>query len=336
MLLFRDQLLGVLVRNEFFPVTTKFICYFKGALPFDVYLERFEGKFTKIYHKDGEHDSSQIDRYENKDIKTLYISQTDKNTYGNFLCKAIDQFNNGSNDLDKEKMIDIIKTTLELTYEKIVDNNNDLDMSITWASHQVRSALYLMGDDTASAIEIFKALSADLHLLKHSYLVSLFSLSLAKKLDFSNERNLMGVGLGALLHDLGHTRMNSELFQKIHLTPGEWEEVKDHPVLGLKILERSKAIPADVRSIILQHHEQPNGRGYPNRLAGNKIFPPAKIVAIAEEFCSLVTMSGPGEPALSPPQAISRMKDDIGHYDPEFLDSFEEMILGIKKPVKAK
>jgi hypothetical protein len=30
------------------------------------------------------------------------------------------------------------------------------------------------------------------------------------------------------------------------------------------------------------------------------------------------------------------MKDDIGHYDPEFLDSFEEMILGPKKPVKAK
>ncbi len=60
------------------------------AAPFDVYLERFEGKFTKIYHKDGEHDSSQIDRYENKEIKTLYISNTDKNTYGNFLCKAID------------------------------------------------------------------------------------------------------------------------------------------------------------------------------------------------------------------------------------------------------
>jgi putative nucleotidyltransferase with HDIG domain len=336
MLLLRDQPLGVLVRNEFFPVTTKFICYFKGALPFDVYLERFEGKFTKIYHKDGEHDSSQIDRYENKDIKTLYISQTDKNTYGNFLCKAIDQFNNGSNDLDKEKMIDIIKTTLELTYEKIVDNNNDLDTSISWASHQVRSALYLMGDDTASAIEIFKALASDLHLLKHSYLVSLFSLSLAKKLEFSNDRNLMGIGLGALLHDIGHSRINSELFQKIHLSPAEWEEVKDHPVLGLKILERSRAIPADVRSIILQHHEQPNGRGFPNRLGGNKIFPPAKIVAIAEEFCTLVTMSSPSEPPLSPSQAISRMKDDIGHYDPEFLDSFEEMILGPKKPGKAK
>ena len=64
--------------NGFFPVSTKVIRYFKATLPFDVYLERFEGKFTKIYHKDGEHDSTQIGRYEDKDINTLYISEIDK------------------------------------------------------------------------------------------------------------------------------------------------------------------------------------------------------------------------------------------------------------------
>jgi putative nucleotidyltransferase with HDIG domain len=322
--------------NGYFPVTTKLIRYFKATLPFDVYLERFEGKFTKIYHKHAEHDSTQIGRYEDKDIKTLYISQIDKNTYGDFLCKAIDQFNSGSKDIDKDKMIDIIATTLELTYEKIVEDNAELDKSIAWASHQVKSALYLMGNNASSAIEIFKALSSDLHLLKHSYLVSLFSLSLAKKLNFSNERNLLGIGLGALLHDIGHSRLDIVLFQKIHLNSKEWEEVKDHPVLGLKIIERARSIPEEVRSIILQHHEQHNGRGYPNRLSGNKIFPPAKIVAIVEEFCSMVTMSGPGEPPLSPSQAINRMKGDIGHYDPEFFDAFEEMILGTIKPAKSK
>ena len=171
-------------------------------------------------------------------------------------------------------MTEIIATTLELTYEKIVEDNNEVDTSIIWASHQVRSAIHLIGDQTASAIEIFKALSSDLYLLKHSYLVSLFSLTLAKKLNFSNERNLLGIGLGALLHDIGHSRLSIELFQKIHLNSKEWEEVKDHPVLGLKIIERARSIPEDVRSIILQHHEQHNGRGYPNRLSGNKIFPP--------------------------------------------------------------
>ena len=322
--------------DGYFPVSTKVIRYFKATLPCDVYLERFEGKFTKIYHKDAEHDSTQIGRYEDKDINTLYISKIDKNNYGNFLSKAIDQFSSGSKRIDKENMIDIIATSLELTYEKIVEDNADLDTSIAWASQEVRSALYLLGDNTASAIEIFKALSSDQSLLKHSYLVSLFSLSLAKKVNFINERNLMGIGLGALLHDIGHSRLDIQLFQKIHLNAKEWEEVKDHPVLGLKIIERARSIPEDVRSIILQHHEQHNGRGYPNRLSGNKIFPPAKIVAIVEEFCTIVTMSGPGEPALSPSQAIDRMKCDIGHYDPEYLDAFEGMILGTIKPAKSK
>ena len=321
---------------EFFPVSTKFISYFKGALPFDVYLERFTGKFTKIYHKDAEADSNQIVRYESNDIKTLYISKNDKISYGNFLYKEIDQFTKGSDQLDKAKIVEIIATALELTYEKIVEDNNELDTSITWASYHIRSALYLMGDNAASTIEIFKALSSDLSLLKHSYLVSLFSLTLAKKLDFTNEKNLVVIGLGALLHDIGYSRLNAELLQKSNLTPREWEEIKDHPILGLKILERSRLIPDDVRSIILQHHEQRNGRGYPNRLGGNKIFPPAKIVAIAEEFCTMITMSSPGEPALSPSLVISRMKSDIGHYDREFLDAFEEMILGPIKPAKSK
>ncbi len=319
------------MKSGYFPVTTKFICYFKTALPFDVYLERFEGKFIKIYHKNGEHDPSQIYRFENKNISTLYISAEDKNAYGQFLSRTIDMFNHGASVLDKEKMIDVIQTSLELTFERITEQNDELDSNIQWASQQIQSSLRLMEDDLTSAIEIFKALSEDAQLLKHSYLVSLFSLALAKKLNFSNERNLMGIGLGALFHDIGHTRINAEIFKKVHLNPKEWEEVKDHPQLGLRIIDHSKGIPSDVRSIILQHHEQPNGRGYPNRLSGNKIFPPAKIVCIADGFCSLVSKASYRETIFSTDQAISMMREDIGHYDAEFLDAFVQVIAGDKK-----
>jgi putative nucleotidyltransferase with HDIG domain len=184
-----------------------------------------------------------------------------------------------------------------------------------------------MEDDMVSAIEIFKALSEDLQLLKHSYLVTIFSLSLAKKLNFSNDRNLMGIGLGALFHDIGQTRLNAELFKKNYLSPKEWDELKDHPQLGLRIIDHSKGIPPDVRSIILQHHEQPNGRGYPNRLSGNKIFPPAKIVSIADSFCSLVSKTSYRDTIFTPDQAIAMMRDDIGHYDKEFFETFAQMLV---------
>ncbi len=316
---------------EFFPVTTKFIYYFKGALPFDVYLQRSEGKFTKIYNKLAEHDPEQIYRYENKDVSTLYITQEEKHLYGSFLCKLMDQYTQGSSPIDKEKMLDIIKTSLEMTYEKIVAQNDELDTNIIWASQQIKSALYLMQDDMSAAIEIFKNLSADEQLLKHSYMVSIFSVVLAKNLGFSTERNLMSIGLGALLHDVGHTRINEELFKKPQLSSKEWDEIKDHPHLGLKIVDHIKGISTDVRSIIIQHHEHYNGRGYPNRLSNNLIFPPAKIVAIADGFCSFVSKASYRETTFTPEQALTMMKDDIGHYDPAYMEVFKQVIQGKKK-----
>jgi putative nucleotidyltransferase with HDIG domain len=317
--------------NDFLPVTTKFIYYFTGPLPFDVYIQLADDKYTKIYHKNSEHDPNQIYRYENKDLKILYVSNEEKNLFGSFLCELIDQFNTGKGTIDKAKMIDIMKTSLELTYEKIISENDELETNMQWATHQVKGALHLLEDDISSAIEVFKALAGDIQLLKHSYMVSLFSLVLAKKLGINNPKNLMNIGLGALLHDVGHTRVNKELFTKQNLTPKEWEEIKDHPQIGLKIVDFTKGISSDIRSIIMQHHEQYNGRGYPNRLNNSLIFPPAKIVAIADGFCSLLSKASYGDTQYSADQAIKMMKDDIGHYDPEFLNTFEMIIIGDKK-----
>jgi putative nucleotidyltransferase with HDIG domain len=319
------------MKNMFFPISTKLFGYFKTALPFDVYLERFEGKFTKIYHKNGKHDLNQLDRYESMKVTTLYISIEDKGSYCQFLSNDINSFNHGGLLENKEKIVEVIKTTLELTYERVTDQDDELDSNILWASRQIKGVINLMEDDMVSAIEIFKLLSEDLHLLKHSYLVTIFSLTLAKELNFSNDRNLMGIGLGALFHDIGHTRLNPEIFKKNYLSPKEWDELKDHPQLGLKIIDHSKGIPPDVRSIILQHHEQPNGRGYPNRLSGNKIFPPAKVVSIADGFCSLVSKSSYRDTIFTADQAIEMMRDDIGQYDKEFFETFAQMILKDKK-----
>lgn len=320
--------------SQYMPVTTKFIYYFKGPLPFDVYLERSEGKYTKIYNKDSEHDPDQIYRYENKEVSTLYISNEEKGLYGNFLCKLMEQYTNGNSELDKAKMIEVISTSLEMTYERISTQNDELDSNMLWATQQVKSALHLMEDNMAAAIEVFKALATQNQLLKHSYMVALFSLVLAKKLGIHNPKNLMAIGLGALLHDVGQTRIDPQLFLKSDLTTQEWDSIKDHPHLGLKIVDHTKGISSDIRSIILQHHEQYNGRGYPNRLNNGQIFPPAKIVAIADGFCSFISKASYRETTFTPEEAIKMMKDDIGHYDPEYLETFISVIRGNKKPMK--
>ena len=58
-----ESLQGVYLK-QYIPVSTKFISSFKEALPFDVFIERSDGKFTAIYKKNSAHDDLQIARYE--------------------------------------------------------------------------------------------------------------------------------------------------------------------------------------------------------------------------------------------------------------------------------
>ncbi len=308
--------------RDYIPVSTQFISSFTEPLPFDVYIERSDGKFTNIYKKNATHDEQQISRYEEKNIKNFYINREDKAEFENFLIHLSD-----IGTYPKEKILEILKTGLEFNYEHLDLNNSELETNLELASINVKNSIYLLEHDAAMALDVFKALASSTFLLKHSYMVSLFSVVLAKKLGMTSNRTLLSIGLGGFLHDIGQTRIDEAIFSKNTLTPKDWDEIKDHPQFGLKILDHNKCINSEVRTIIIQHHEQFNGRGYPNRLNNNQIFPPAKIVAVADGFCSLTANTSYRKTNKTPKEALEIMKDDLGHYDPEYLDIFTHMIL---------
>lgn len=79
--------------------------------------------------------------------------------------------------------------------------------------------------------------------------------------------------------------------------------------------------------IVLQHHEQPNGLGYPNHLGGAQIYMPAKIVAIADGFVTLTTKSAHREEPFTAQRAIQNMKDDLNKYDVNLLRMFSDIFI---------
>ena len=91
-----------------------------------------------------------------------------------------------------------------------------------------------------------------------------------------------------------------------------------HPALGLKMIEGTPGIPDEVRFIVYQHHEQPDGKGYPNGLHGKAIYYPATIVAIADSFSALIS-DRPFRPAFTVPQAFKILEENPGKYDRELV-----------------
>ena len=159
---------------DYIPVSTKFISSFIDPLPFDVYIERADGIFTNIYKKNSNQDEQQIERYRQKNVQYLYINKKDKNDYCEFLLTVCDKYL-----LEKEQFIEMFKAGLELNYEHVDFDNEELDVKIKIAMQNVKSSILLLESDVKMAIEIFKALANSSQLLKHSYMVSIFSILLA-------------------------------------------------------------------------------------------------------------------------------------------------------------
>jgi putative nucleotidyltransferase with HDIG domain len=139
-------------------------------------------------------------------------------------------------------------------------------------------------DYTAAIRTLATALDArDPYSTGHSDRVSVLSVAIGRQLGLAAEE-LEVLRLGALLHDIGKIGVPEELLCKpAPLTPPEYDTIKQHPVLGARILS---AVPFPGRhlTIVELHHERPDGRGYPYGLGGDDIPLLARVVHVADAY----------------------------------------------------
>jgi putative nucleotidyltransferase with HDIG domain len=151
----------------------------------------------------------------------------------------------------------------------------------------------------------------------HSVNVGVLSVYLAMQMGYSHTLILQHVGLGALLHDLGKS--------KITIDEGESDEaiaekLEQHPELGMRLIEQQSRVPNEVKMIIAQHHECADGSGFPKGLRGSQIYDLARIVAIANTFDELVA---DGQGTLQDRQRAAIQEIDQNRFmqfDPQKLD----------------
>ena len=93
------------------------------------------------------------------------------------------------------------------------------------------------------------------------------------------------LGLSGLLHDIGMIRIPEHILTKEDkLTQNEYEVIKNHPMIGYKYIEENLDVSQNILEAVLQHHEQEDGKGYPQKMRGEKINKYAKVLAIADAF----------------------------------------------------
>jgi HD-GYP domain-containing protein (c-di-GMP phosphodiesterase class II) len=181
--------------------------------------------------------------------------------------------------------------------------------------------------------ELLKIFSHDYSTFTHSIHVSLLGMAFCFYLGFS-EKESADFGLGALFHDIGKSDIDDSILNKPdRLSPEEFAEVKKHPLQGYENLSKLKLLTEDQLLIVLQHHEDSNGKGYPQELQGSNIHKYAKIVRIMDTYDALTTRRSYKD-ALSPEEAFRIMENEMKDaLDEQLLRSFWTFMKIQERPV---
>ncbi len=181
-----------------------------------------------------------------------------------------------------------------------------------------------MGNQTILAIA--RTVDAkDVNTAHHSQRVSEYSVMIARKLDFDEEK-CESIRNMALLHDIGKIGIPDRVLNKpSKLDDEEYEIMKSHTVKGAMILHDFTLVK-DVAIGAHYHHERYDGKGYPDGLKGEAIPIEARIIGVADAFDAM-TANRVYRKHLDPNYVIEEFKKCKGkQFDPELVDILLQLI----------
>jgi response regulator RpfG family c-di-GMP phosphodiesterase len=223
------------------------------------------------------------------------------------------------------------KPQLELFYDQLY-------LSLEWAasSPQLEAQIPQVIDQAERIIKkfdknrlpfhlIWESMVRDYSLFRHSLNVFFIAVGFLyymkyKRIDCQN------VGVAALFHDVGMLQIPENIRSKfLHINSYEMVELKKHPQLSHSMLKQYRQFPPVALQLVLEHHENADGSGYPQGLDIRRQNPFTRIIRLADAYETL-TSHRPSLPGSTPFAALSSMKNQVGRhclvFDHDLLNRF--------------
>lgn len=257
----------------------------------DIFLKLSDGKFAPFKKKGERFTEEEVNSFIKKDIYHVYLRREDAAFFIDGLERSLTALSNAQK----------IELTLSFEASKdVLDLIKDMSQSLGW-SPEIQK---LTQENTTLALKTFQqnpdllqvldkaVLNANSYVSSHSSVLSYVACGIAHSAGLDSDQNLYQLALAALLHDFALDEMDQataeERRQMVrsqqNLDSKEIQTYLNHPKESASLVDRFPEIPADIESIILQHHERPDGGGFPAALDHSFISELAAVFIIAEEF----------------------------------------------------
>jgi HD-GYP domain-containing protein (c-di-GMP phosphodiesterase class II) len=184
-----------------------------------------------------------------------------------------------------------------------------------------QDGLSRVAEDRDLLLNLGISLSSDDYPSQHALRVSTLAMSIGATLGW-DERTLLDLGIGCLIHDLGMLRIDCQTYlHKRTLSDSDYAEIAKHPLLTFELLQQHlDRIPSAARMVAYQIHERCDGTGYPRGYSRVRIHSLARIAAVADTFVTLISQR-PHGPGMIPYDAVKKILYDTkdGLFDPEVV-----------------
>ena len=268
-----------------------------------------------------------------RNSQKLHISSDDIDKYFRYQETNLKRIVEDSNRSPLEKSGVLYQVAGNMVQNVLDDPKLDrnIERASEWVSNTVNHIIH--NEDTFSSL--LEVISHDYRTYTHSINVSVIGLLFGRYLSLNtDELNCLGTGL--LLHDIGKVKLPQDIIiKRTPLTDGEFKIITRHPKAGLGLLEHRKNIDRRSLTVVIQHHENNDGTGYPYGIGGSDIHFFGRIARIVDAYDAM-TSDRPYASARKPFDTLAALKgEDSDCFDKELFVEFIRF-LGHKDQYKKK
>lgn len=314
------------------PITIDYIVP-NSVLPADVYFQLSEDNFIVVGRKGTREQFKDLQFYE-KLKNAIYVKKIDLPHFSAMKILSAGEVMKDDR-ISTEQKTSVLSQTLDSVFTNI--SHLGFNSEALGNSKFIANSVLKIVDDTpklSSLMTIMSSISTDL--MRHSMAVSIMSVLIAQARGWNSSSTLEKMALGALLHDIGLKEYPQEFLQKerVDYTSEDLEYYHQHSFRGVEILKTVENIPQEVMAIVLEHHENAIGQGFPRRLRDLRMHPYAKVVALADSFCELTFKDNFNAKPLTPEAAIQFIEFSLGQpFNKECFAGLKGIVaLGVRKP----
>ncbi len=258
----------------------------------DIYVRLSNVKYVKLFRAGAQFTTEDLERFlHQKKVSFLYIkkqeSQEFVHKFNTDLTTMIENATPGDPSLlsavtEVQDLIQELSSRLGFTEEvqEMARSNVKLAIKTIGASPKLTRAL------SSSQMKSKNYISS------HSVLLANISCSIAAQMKWPSDTTFQKLVLASFFHDfvfqdpthaqISNLKKLNEL--KSSLSTEQYNFIKSHSIKCAEILKGLKEIPSDVDTIVLQHHERPDGTGFPNSLKAHQIAPLAAVFIVAHDI----------------------------------------------------